>query len=225
MQALGSVGHVSVKNLAIYQLSFVVVSYCGSVRFHLDNEPSLSGKAWTVLIPVKLVPKSHPEFVVRNSQSENLHFVKYEYDTIVAFGADTDHSPGVVCYTSGYRVCLAISVGYICSETAKDLMLGVTQCYPPLQMSFFMKLSRSAHWYSCKPFASMIPKDDALVVGDDWLCYYNKLVQYKARVGHCSVAQHESLSLWHWIEFQQYCYRCKHTLTPTNSYGRTMTSL
>jgi hypothetical protein len=124
LQALGTVSDASVKNLVVYQLTFIIVSFCGSFRLHLDNEPSLSGRAWTVIVPLQLVRSSPPELIIRPSGSRTLHTVKYEYDKLVIFGPMTDHATGIVSYTAGDRVCLAVSVGFISNETMNDVMLG-----------------------------------------------------------------------------------------------------
>jgi len=38
MNAIGSVSHPHVTKLMIYQLTLAVVSYCGSVHLHSDND-------------------------------------------------------------------------------------------------------------------------------------------------------------------------------------------
>ncbi len=50
----------------IYQLTFAVVSHCGSVRLHSDNDESLSSEAWTVILPLRVVEASEPELIVQN---------------------------------------------------------------------------------------------------------------------------------------------------------------
>ncbi len=54
-----------VKHLTVCQLTFVIVSHCHHHSFHVDFGLSLSGQAWSVMIPVILVNDSPLELLVK----------------------------------------------------------------------------------------------------------------------------------------------------------------
>jgi len=65
LRAISNIDHNSARDWSIFQFSFIVVSTCRSTSFHIDFHDSLAGVAWHVMIPLRLVPDSPPELVVR----------------------------------------------------------------------------------------------------------------------------------------------------------------
>ncbi len=63
MNAIGSISPPHVIRLMIYQLTFAMVSHCGSVCLYSDNDESLSSEAWVVILPLKVVETSKPELI------------------------------------------------------------------------------------------------------------------------------------------------------------------
>jgi hypothetical protein len=111
LQGIASISSSRILHLTVFQLSFVVVSYCKNNFFHLDFDQALSGEAWNVMIPLMLVSNSPPELLVKDSVNNDIiHSLKYQYDEAIIFGALTDHSTSPVTYSSGYRVCISASV-------------------------------------------------------------------------------------------------------------------
>lgn len=68
LNAIASVCDQYVAHLTVYQLTFMTISYCSETRFHTDNDDSLSGNVWTVIIPIILPPTSTPELVVKKKR-------------------------------------------------------------------------------------------------------------------------------------------------------------
>jgi hypothetical protein len=58
MNAIGSISPPHITSLTIYQLTFAMVSYSGSVHLHSDFDESLSVEEWTVILPSRVVKTS-----------------------------------------------------------------------------------------------------------------------------------------------------------------------
>ncbi len=106
MNAIGSISPPHVRSLTIYQLTFAVVSHCGSVHLHSDFPESLSNEAWTVILPLRVVETSEPELIVQNLHTKAQQHVKNDIGSAVIFGPHTFHSTAVLRYTNANRVCL-----------------------------------------------------------------------------------------------------------------------
>ncbi len=68
LRGVGSVCPATVKNLVIYNLAFGVVTYCDTLRLHVDNHHQLGCKVWTIIIPIQLVDGSPPELEVQEQE-------------------------------------------------------------------------------------------------------------------------------------------------------------
>jgi hypothetical protein len=130
MNAIGSISPPHVRSLTIYQLTFAVVSHCGSVSLHSDFLESLSNEAWTVILPLRVVETSEPELIVQNLHTKAQQHVKYDIGSAVIFGPHTFHSTAVLRYTNANHVCLILSIGHITKANVSALLEDVSNMYP-----------------------------------------------------------------------------------------------
>jgi hypothetical protein len=107
--SIASVSPPHVNSLLIYQPSFAVVSFCGSISLHIDYHGELHGAVWTAILPLILVENSAPELVIKHVHSDNLQQLKFNLNTAVVFGPRTLHATNSLRYHNAYRVCLLLS--------------------------------------------------------------------------------------------------------------------
>jgi hypothetical protein len=81
MEANGSICGPNVLNLIIYQVTFAMASYYGSVHLHRDNAADLSGEAWAVVFSQNDVNNSPSELVEQSPHTEKAVLVKYDLET------------------------------------------------------------------------------------------------------------------------------------------------
>jgi hypothetical protein len=84
------------------------MSHCGGVCLHSNNDESLSGEAWMVILPVRVVETSEPELIVQNLHTKAQQHVKYNVGTAVIFGPHMLHSTATLRYTDTNHVYLIV---------------------------------------------------------------------------------------------------------------------
>ena len=216
LRAISSIDSApSSKEWTVFQLCFVLVSRNCHTRFHVDFDKSLSGDAWHVMIPVVLVPDSPPELLVQSTKDAGiLYSMKYEAGVACMWGPLLCHSTAMFSYTSGYHICLSVSVACINAGNVKRIVSDISQQYPPRRMSLLMDWAKKPHFSGgkCKlPFFSQ----EALL-GQEWLKQYNNYVASttNSRDGRYSSV---SKSLQKWICHQRYCFSLKYGSSGTEN--------
>ncbi len=173
LRAISNIDHNSARDWSIFQFSFIVVSTCRSTSFHIDFHDSLAGVAWHVMIPLRLVPDSPPELVVRPEGPDGrLSHVKYEMGLAHIWGSLTDHSTAICSYVSGYRVCLSVSVGSISVSNVKRFLSDISQQYPPRNPSLLLDWAKTPH-FSRRGKCSLPRFSHEAVLGLEWVTQYN----------------------------------------------------
>jgi hypothetical protein len=125
MDDLISISPPHVKSLVIYQTTFAVVSFCGSISLHIDYHGEFHGEMWTAILPLILVENSAPELVIKQVHSAELQQLKLNLNTAVVFGPRTFYATNSVKYRDAFHVCLLLSFGFIHKEN-----IDITTNYP-----------------------------------------------------------------------------------------------
>ena len=211
LTAIASVCDQHVAHLTVYQLTFMVVSYCSETRFHTDNDDSLAGNVWTVITPIILPSVSTPELVVKNGMTNVEHPVKYNLGESLVWGPKTEHSTAIMSCNGNYRVCISVSVAYITPLYVKQIMMDVTQKFPPRKKKLLLQWARSPHWSrTSSPGNSNIPHlEDKALLGMEW---YEKYSLLKSLLNKNVCEAEYPSSLRQWMAYQRYCFSLKHQL-------------
>jgi len=231
MNAIGSISPPHVTRLVIYQLTFAVVSHWGSVRLHSDNDESLSGEAWTVILPLRVVEASEPELIVQNLHTKAQQHVKYNVGTAVIFGPHTFHSTAALRYTNTNRVCLIVSIAHITKANVSALLEDVSNLYPSKKdNALLMRWSRKPHWKVVrgKNTCAIPTCDDDVIFGRYWSKMFALLESVKNATGSFIVADgnQSGVQLRRWISAQRHNYSMKYATSKSDysiKIGRMMT--
>ena len=207
LKQIASVLPSHAKHLTVYQLSFMVLSYCQSADIHVDFDDSLSGITWSVIIPVILVNNSPPKLLVKHTISGAVHEWKYELGQALVWGPKTEHSTAVVQYNDGvYRMCLSINLAFFCPGNVRVICSDISQQYPPRRTNFLLAWAKNPHWQrmgSNHCVTSLPQFSNEALLGAEWCQKYNELLS----VIDTTKA---SPSLRQWMAHQRYCYSLKH---------------
>ena len=131
LSAIASVSDKVVSHLSVFQITFLVLSYCKDLQFHVDFDEVLVGKFWSFIVPVQLVNRSHPELLVQGI-APNLNIeVKYQVCEAILFGPIIMHSTALVNYIGTYRVCLSLNICCIDDYNVRLILPDITQPFPP----------------------------------------------------------------------------------------------
>ena len=207
LRAISNIDHNSARDWSIFQFSFIVVSTCRSTSFHIDFHDSLAGVAWHVMIPLRLVPDSPPELVVRPEGPDGrLSHVKYEMGLAHIWGSLTDHSTAICSYVSGYRVCLSVSVGSISVSNVKRFLSDISQQYPPRNPSLLLDWAKTPH-FSRRGKCSLPRFSHEAVLGLEWVTQYNIFLTLQRSSTDLELYP---ASVRKWITHQRYCFSTKH---------------
>jgi hypothetical protein len=57
--------------------------------------------------------------------------VKYNLGTALVWGPGTEHSTSITSYSGHYRICISASVAFITPLYVKQIMMDITQKFPP----------------------------------------------------------------------------------------------
>lgn len=125
------------KTAAVYQASFICVSFCRDGRLHYDVSGS-GGRALNIIVPLILANESEgPELEVRPSNDKSypptVGDYKYTLDSAILLGDDAEHATGRVDYTATreFRMAASIYIADICEENVTSLKDSYTQLYRP----------------------------------------------------------------------------------------------
>lgn len=225
LHAIGAVTEEHITHLTVYSLTYLVVSRCDEVRLHTDNDESLRGDVWTVIVPLILIPNSPPELVVKQRISNTCHPVKYQMEEAIVWGPDTEHSTAWVAYQGEYRVCVAVNLGFINPLNVKQIMNDFTQQYPPKRSKLLLEWAEKPHWRRSQTngesFLPTVTLD--VVLGREWYEKYLELVSVLAN-NNTTQEHNYSLSLRQWMAHQRYCFSLKHGNTPLLANSRSSSS-
>ena len=182
--SIAGVSPPHVKSLVIYQTTFAVVSFCGSISLHIDYHGELHGEVWTAILPLVLVEDSAPELVIKHVHTAELQQLKLNLNTAVVFGPRTIHATNTLKYHDAYRVCLLLSFGFIHKENIALVLDDITTMYPSkTDRTLLLKWARKPHWKCLKGGDSVhIPRlDNDAIYGLTWMKMFNQLASIKKK--------------------------------------------
>lgn len=206
-----------VCQLSVFQMTFLVVSSCGELQFHVDFDESLVGSFWSVIIPIRLVMNSPPELVAMCKKSGSTFDVKYHLGQAVIFGPDVVHSTALVAYSHDYRVCLSINIGCIKEYNVDLILTDITQQFPPKSRTFLLQwANKYPHWHvTSQTNLINIPSITvAGLLGSEWLSNYQEL---RHIYENDKKPFKFSKKLLQWIGHQRYFYVLKYMLSPMDN--------
>ncbi len=180
--AVAGISPPHVKSLVIYQTTFAVVSFCGSISLHIDYHGKLHGEVWTAILPLILVENSAPELVIQHVHSAELQQLKLNLNTSVVFGPRILHATNSVKYHDAYRVCLLLSFGFIHKGNISLVLDDITTIYPSkTDRELLFKWAHKPHWKCVKGGDSVkIPRlDNDTIYGVTWMEKFNQLASIK----------------------------------------------
>ena len=224
LNAIATVNDQNITHLTVYQLTFMVVSYCSETRFHTDNDDTLAGKVWTVIIPIILPSASTPELIVRNEKTKVDQPVKYNLGEALVWGPGTEHSTAITCYSGHYRVCISASVAFITPLYVKQIMMDITQKFPPRKSSLLLQWARSPHWSRSALSGNSINiphLEINALLGMEW---YEKYSHLKSLLNNNVCEANYPSSLRQWMTYQRYCFTLKYQLREWSYQNRNFRS-
>jgi hypothetical protein len=120
------------------------------------------------MIPLILVPDSSPDLFVKCYENTNvIHSLSYKSNVSLIWGPLTDHSTGIFSYSSGYHVCMSVTVACITPGNVKRLLLDISQQYPPRKSSLLLEWAKSPHF--CNGQCNLPRLSHEALLGSEWL--------------------------------------------------------
>jgi hypothetical protein len=220
VNSIASVCDQVVTHLTIYQLTFMVVSYCSETRFHTDNDDTLAGNVWTVIIPIILPPASTPELIVKKEKTKVEQPVKYNLEEALVWGPATEHSTAITSYNGNYRVCISASVAFITTLNVKQIMMDMTQKFPPRKSRLMLQWARTPHWSRSALLGNSINVphlENKALLGMEW---YEKYSLLKSLLNKNVCDADYPSSLRQWMAYQRYCFTLKYQLRKRSYQNR-----
>jgi hypothetical protein len=230
--AVAGVSPPHVKSLVIYQTTFAVMSFCGSISLHIDCHGELHGEVWTAILPLVLVEDSAPELVIKHVHTAELQQLKLNLNTAVVFGPRTIHATNTLKYHDAYRVCLLLSFGFIHKENISFVLDNITTNYPSkTDRALLLKWARKPHWKCLKGGDSVhIPRlDNDAIYGVSWMKMFNQLASYTNNSNHVEADEVKECpyQLRRWISQQRFYFLMKYSTSKSDAtikYGKILTS-
>eukprot|EP00457_Paulinella_chromatophora_P010580 gb/GEZN01010688.1/.p1 GENE.gb/GEZN01010688.1/~~gb/GEZN01010688.1/.p1 ORF type:complete len:370 (+),score=38.84 gb/GEZN01010688.1/:38-1147(+) len=123
----------NIKQLAAYQLTFIVVSKATEPFFHKDMKETRN-KTFNVIIPIVNVPNSEPELLLKEDYRDGIPIGLFKYtngQTAAAVGDYAYHSTSPVDYPDGeMRISSTVYISDIELDSVQHLRYSLTQMYP-----------------------------------------------------------------------------------------------
>jgi hypothetical protein len=144
LTAIASVCDQHVAHLTVYQLTFMVVSYCSETCTMMTLLLAMSGLSLFQLFYLLHPP---PELAVKNGIITKVeHPVKYNLDESLVWDPEIEHSTSILSCNGNYQVCISTSVAFITPLYVKQIMMDVTQKFLPRKSGLLLQWARSPHW-------------------------------------------------------------------------------
>lgn len=149
-KVLESIGaYFNLNGLSAYHLSFIGVSQCERGFIHTDVNDS-GVMAFNLIIPLMLVEGESPELEILSDDETMTRFYQYEYNVASMIGDDALHATASCDYMSKgeMRICATVYVGDITTANVRNLLMSLTQAYPPVGNAKHLLDRAGDHW--CK---------------------------------------------------------------------------
>jgi hypothetical protein len=141
------------------------------------------------------------------------HLIKYNVGEALIWGPTTEHSTARVKYDVGYRVCVALNVGLINSINVRQILLDITQQYPPRSRKLLLEWAKNPHWRKealhDDTYLPRVP--DSILLGNEWFSKYTELVLLKERESLAEEDKYPS-AIKQGMAHQRYCFTLKLSL-------------
>jgi hypothetical protein len=147
-QVLDSIGtYFDLDGLSAYHLSFIGVSQCERGFIHTDVNDS-GVMAFNLIIPLMLVNGESPELEILSDDETTTRYYQYEYHVASMIGDDALHATASCDYTARgeMRLCATVYVGDITTTNVRNLLMSLTQAYPPVGNAQHLLDRAGDHW-------------------------------------------------------------------------------
>lgn len=147
-QVLEAIGeHFGLDGLSAYHLSFIAVSHCEKGFIHADVSES-GRKAFNLIIPLILSDDTGPELEILSDDESKTRHYQYEYNVASMVGDDALHATAACDYRLNgvMRMAATIYVGDINPENVEQILVSLTQAYPPEGDSEHLLDRAGGHW-------------------------------------------------------------------------------
>ena len=145
---LESVGtYFDLAGLSAYHLSFIGVSECEKGFIHTDvNDSGLM--AFNLIIPLVLVKGEGPELEILSDDETTTRYYDYEYNVASMIGDNALHATASCNYQARgkMRMCATVYIGDITTGNVRNLLMSLTQAYPPVGDAQHLLERAGNHW-------------------------------------------------------------------------------
>jgi len=171
LEMLGRYFHLDA--LSAYHLSFIGVSNCEKGFIHADVEKS-GRKAFNMIIPLILQDEAGPELEILSDDETTTRYYKYKYNVASMVGDNALHATAPCNYhhqkqtttttrkiatnntgrgeeTVMMRLAATIYIGDITPTNVNNLLLSLTQAYPPPGNARHLLDRAGSHWSKSNP--------------------------------------------------------------------------
>ncbi len=158
LESIGS--YFNLNGLSAYHLSFIGVSQCERGFIHTDvNDSGLA--AFNLIIPLMLVEGEDPELEILSDDETKTRFYQYEYNVASMIGDDALHATASCDYVAKgeMRICATVYVGDITTTNVRNLLMSLTQAYPPVGNAKHL-LDRAGNHWSKTDATKKLPEPD-----------------------------------------------------------------
>jgi hypothetical protein len=217
LQQLSSVIGEHLNHLTLFQMTFIIVHRCEELLFDTDFHPALSGQAYTLLFPLKLVQTSPPEVVLQQDCTGKLHSFHYEKGCAFLWGPNTMHATAMMNYCDDeFRICISLSLAHITPMNVQLILRDISQQYPPKREKFLLELAANAHWTrnSGRAECNLPVIDESIIYGKELHNYLCQFIELE-RSGTALLSYPTELQ--DWITRQQHAYGLKHGMSSNRS--------
>ena len=152
-QVLESVGtYFGLDGLSAYHLSFIGVSECEKGFIHADVVDS-GNMAFNMIIPLLLLEEEGPELEILSDDETYTKYYKYEYNVASLVGDSALHATASCNYRSkrSMRMAATVYIGDITPSNVNNLLLSLTQAYPPIGNAQHLLDRAGDHWSRSNP--------------------------------------------------------------------------
>ena len=147
-KVLESVGtYFDLAGLSAYHLSFIGVSECEKGFIHTDVNDS-GTMAFNLIIPLYLVKGEGPELEILSDDETTTRYYDYEYNVASMIGDNALHATASCNYQARgeMRMCATVYIGDITTGNVRNLLMSLTQAYPPVGDAQHLLERAGNHW-------------------------------------------------------------------------------
>jgi hypothetical protein len=141
--------YFGLQSLSAYHLSFIGVSHCEKGFIHADVNAS-GRKAFNIIIPLMLEEGEDisPELEILSDDEMSTRHYKYQLNAASMVGDDALHATASCDYRDrkSMRLAATVYVGDITNDNVENLLMSLTQAYPPQGDAKHLLDRAGSHW-------------------------------------------------------------------------------